>query len=739
MKLATPKLLIVDDNSANRIVLKDILSEMPLDLVEAESGQEALRQVLLQEFCAILMDVNMPGMDGIETTRLILEHLDEHPVPIIFLTACNDSQSIRNCYQAGGIDFVTKPIDEDILLAKISILNDLYLKQQRILHLKEQSEILIESAGEGFVGFNENFEVTFVNSIAACMWMSTKDDLIGNSIIPFVFDSNGKDKWQQSPIFEAFEHQQNYQSDTGLFYPANGDPLPVLYTISPIIRQEQLQGGVLVFQDVTERKRTEAELLKLAQYDPLTNLHNRAMFQSLLEQSVTSAERYHHSIALHFIDLDNFKDVNDTLGHDAGDSLIHSAAQRIQHCLRDADMVARLGGDEFGVIQRLDSNEEINAAILAKRLVESLQTPFLLGENQAFVGCSVGIALYPAHASNCSELVKHADTAMYKSKHLGRNQYQFFSKQMQDQISTHMSFVTALKNALHNKEISIVYQPQVDLEARCVTGVEALMRWQHPRLGNVSPDVFIPIAEQSGLINELGRWILYEACRQAQEWNFALDVKTPSLHIAINISVCQMAQGKLATMIHKVLESTGISADMVKLEITESVLMENPTQSIEEIRKINQLGVEVAIDDFGTGYSSLSYLGVLPLRCLKIDRSFVTDICNHSTNQKIVLSILSLARSLGYEVIAEGVETEEELNFLWHNGCRQIQGYFFSEPLPSNDVAAFVADTDGTLSDKIHHAINCRVEDSLDALPALHQNSKASSAAEKQNNRDHLQ
>ncbi len=692
MAVDTPKLLVVDDVRSNRMVVGEVLKDLNIEIHEAASGNEALQMVLNHEFFVILMDVNMPEMDGFETTALITDFLGSNSIaPILFVTAQNDSSSIERCYQVGGVGFIPKPIEPLVLVSKVNLFRDLYIKTQKISQLKDESRAMMESAGEGVVGIDSKFNITFVNSMASSFLKCPGESLIGTSLTRFLHDDSLGGQWDQSELYCAFQDKKIFAKEESSLYLSLGEALPVALTLSPIVNGDVTTGGVMVFRDVSERKRAADQLANLAQYDQLTGLYNRMMFSQALEQNIAASARLEFSIAIHFIDLDNFKDVNDTQGHDVGDEVIREAASRIKSCLRDSDIVARLGGDEFGVIQRLDNNRSVGAAILAQRIVDAFKPAYSTVEQEVFTGCSVGIALLPEHASNSKDLLKAADTAMYKSKRSGRAQYHFFTEEMQKDVSEHIALATALKQALENNEMSIVYQPQIDIQSNTVSGVEALLRWSNPSLGRVGPDVFIPIAESSGLISELGQWVLKQSCMQLKRWQLAPRLQGLELHVAVNISVKQMIKGDLADIVKNILTETGLSPELLKLEITESLFMENPEAVALELQQINDQGIELAIDDFGTGYSSLSYLGVLPLRWMKIDRCFVTDIATNSVNQKIVMSILSLAASLGYEVIAEGVETEDELAYLNSLGCRYIQGYFFSKPLNEEDVATFVA------------------------------------------------
>lgn len=690
MKRGLPRLLIVDDLSSNQLVAKVSLESLDIHIDMASSGYEAMWQVQEHEYFAILMDVNMPGLDGFETTALITRYLGKScATPIIFLTAQDNKSCIERCYRVGGSDYIVKPFEADTLIAKVTIFRDLYVNKQRISEFKDA---MMESAAEAVIGIDSDFKIQFANSKAADLLEQDKEALIGVHLAHYFDRDSNLSHWNESKVFKLFSSCKSYAVEDTQIYTHEGKELHVALTLAPIISDNKINGGVLVFRDIRERIEAAEKLIRLAQYDQLTGLYNRMMFFSMLDQYVSTAKRLKSEVTVHFIDLDHFKEVNDTFGHDVGDEVIKEAARRISSCLRDSDIIARLGGDEFGIIQSTDKSQSLGSAVVANRIIEALKIEFIYGANELELGCSIGIASYPDHAKNGIDLLKAADTAMYNSKDNGRNQYCFFSAQLHEDVARHMTLVIALKHALKNKEFSLVYQPQIDALNHSVIGLEALIRWNNPALGHVTPDVFIPIAEQIGLISEIGQWVLNKACRDFSCWILSSETAFSQMHVAVNISVKQMNKGDLTVIIKNALSETELNPQSLKLEITESLLMENPDIVATELHEIRELGIELALDDFGTGYSSLSYLSVLPLRWMKIDRCFITDITNNPINQKIVLSTIRLAESLGYEVIVEGVETQEELDYVIGLGCRYIQGFYYSKPLDVADVELFVRD-----------------------------------------------
>ncbi len=443
-----------------------------------------------------------------------------------------------------------------------------------------------------------------------------------------------------------------------------------------LLEHPGIRGIVLTSRDVSERRRAEKRVQYLANYDVLTSLPNRFLMQDRLTQAVAQAHRNRLRVGLMHIDLDRFKVVNETLGHYVGDALLKQAAERIRKLIREGDTVARTGGDEFTIVfPNVTSLPALS--ISAERLLEDLARPFP-GEGQdLFVSASLGISLYPDDAGTADELIKHADAAMYSAKHLGRNNYQFFTADLNREVQDRMLIEGGLRTAIQRDELSLVFQPKIDLATRRVIGAEALLRWNHPKLGMISPARFVPVAEEAGLVGAIGEWVLRTACRQIRKWQDA----GLSLQIAVNVSARQFQQYNVADLVLSVMQESGVRAENLEVELTESAVMHDAENSIITLERLADSGVQIAIDDFGTGYSSLSYLKRLPLDVLKIDQSFVRDISSDPNDAAIVRAIITLARSLGIKVIAEGVENEAQLAFLNAYGCHYGQGYLFGKPL----------------------------------------------------------
>jgi diguanylate cyclase (GGDEF)-like protein/PAS domain S-box-containing protein len=446
---------------------------------------------------------------------------------------------------------------------------------------------------------------------------------------------------------------------------------------------------IFAIRDITERKKTEARLAYLAHYDHLTNLPNRTLYEILLNKAITRAKRSGKLCALLYLDLDYFKNVNDTLGHDIGDLLLKEAANRIHKCLRECDTVARLGGDEFTVI--LDEIVEIaHAAKVGKMILDILNPPFILKGYEIFTSASIGIAIYPTNGHDSTTLTKHADMALYTAKEKGRRNYQFFNAELNSQNLSRIALENNLHNALRLNELQVYYQPQIDIKSGQIIGIEALLRWQNPTLGFVAPDTFIPIAEKIGLIGPISEWVIKTACQQFKQWQQA-GLVNHLTKISLNLSSSQLKQENLATIITQILQQTGTAPENIELELTETAIMHDQKSSITILQELNKLGVCIAIDDFGTGYSSLSYLKCLPVHTLKIDKNFVRDLTTDNNDAMIIKAIIALGHGLELKVLAEGVETAAQYNYLQANNCDQIQGYYISVPLSAEGMTVFLS------------------------------------------------
>jgi diguanylate cyclase (GGDEF)-like protein/PAS domain S-box-containing protein len=449
--------------------------------------------------------------------------------------------------------------------------------------------------------------------------------------------------------------------------------------------RDEASGRAMVLavtRDITRHKQTEERLSFLANYDTLTGLPNRRLFTDRLQQAMIEAERHERLVGVVFLDLDRFKNINDTLGHDAGDEVLKAVAERLTGTVRRGDTVARLSGDEFTLVLA-DMGHIDDAARVAQKILDIFATPFRVAGRELHVTASIGITVFPFDVQDVSSLLRNADTAMYRAKESGFNTFRFYSADMTVKAANNLALENDLRVAIEREELVLHYQPLVDCRTGVITAVEALVRWLHPRRGLLSPDQFIPLAEETGLIRPLGDWVLREACRQARRWQL---MKGCGLRVGVNFSPEQLHGRDAARLVDKVLKESGLPPDSLDLEITESVLLERDSGTLDALNRLNDLGVALTIDDFGTGYSSLAYLKRYPIAALKVDRSFTRDIVHDPDDAAITQAIISVARTLGLHVVAEGVETAEQREFLRGCGCDSVQGYYFSRPLPAEDM-----------------------------------------------------
>ena len=542
---------------------------------------------------------------------------------------------------------------------------------------EERYRLLVQLSPEAILIANGS-GIVFANPAACRLFLGSDEDarlLLGRSLVSLAAPNC---RPQVQHVVDALAQGQPVISGEEEAQRQDGSTVDVAVTrVAFTYRGEP--AVQMVARDISERKRLEKQLVEQATHDALTGLPNRSLLRERLAEEVAYAARHGHAVWVVFIDLDRFKFINDSLGHGVGDLLLKTVAARLDAATRESDTVARLGGDEF-VLVLPDRERDRIPANMVRRLMDSLLLPMTLEGRQLALTCSMGVAVFPSDSNAPESLIEKADIAMYRAKQQGRNNCQFFTAEMQEALQDRVRIESALRTALERNEFFLQYQPQVDAATHRIVGVETLLRWRHPELGIVMPDRFISLAEETGLIVPIGAWVLHTACLQARAWQQA---GLPALRLAVNLSPRQFAQSDFVDSVAAVLADTGLAAQCLELELTESLVMADVGAAIDKLEVLKALGVQLSIDDFGTGYSSLAYLKRFPINELKIDRSFVRDIADDPDDAAIVLAIISLAHNLNLRVIAEGVETTEQIAYLQTHGCDELQGYYFSRPLPA--------------------------------------------------------
>jgi diguanylate cyclase (GGDEF)-like protein/PAS domain S-box-containing protein len=597
---------------------------------------------------------------------------------------------------AGGDLTARLPANEtdelnDLTAAFNNMAEQRQLAESLQLENKQQVQDLLNSTAEAIYGLDMQGNCTFANR--ACvniLGYQDSSDFIGRNMHSIIHHSrhNGCNfPVDECPIYKVLHTSKPSHNDNEVMWRAGGSSFAVEYWSHPIYRNGEMVGVVVTFLDITERKLQEEKILRQAHFDTLTNLPNRFLSIDRLTQLTREAQRTLEQMAVMFIDLDDFKKINDSLGHEVGDKLLIETAQRLNKRVRGGDTVGRLGGDEF-IILLGHIAEADDASLVAENILDGLREPFNIDNRELMLTASIGIAIYPYDGETQSDLLRNADSAMYHSKERGRNTFSFFTEEMNYGVSRRLLLEEQMRGALERGEFYLCYQPKIDVDSNKIIGAEALLRWRNPALGEVLPTEFIPIAEQTGVIVPIGQFVLKQSLGWAAEWQ--RQQEAPFV-VAVNLSPRQFRDPKLLSSIELIIEQAGIPAESLELEITEGVLMSGQGHIKDALNALSELGVSIAMDDFGTGYSSLSYLRDYPFNVLKIERNFINDIATNPADQKLVNAAIAMAHSLGMSVVAEGVESEEQLVLLAVQGCDQAQGYLFSKPIPPAGITNLLA------------------------------------------------
>lgn len=687
---AMPLVLVVDDDIAVRFLARSVLEQANFCVAEAEDGAAALKVFATDLPDIVLLDVMMPGMDGFATCAALRAQPDGAHIPVLMMTGLDDVDSINRAYEAGATDFAVKPLNWTILSYRVRYM----LRASTAFKAVKASEARLANAQR--IARLGNWEWNPVHD----QWQCSEEvcHIFGlphhntQAYDAFLQKIHGDDRAEVIRVRNGALKQGHGYTLEYRILTASGEQR-IIHEQAEVARNGA--GSVYsvagTVQDITERRQAEEKIRFLAYYDTLTGLPNRQAFIQDLQKALNVAKRHDRLVAVLVLDLDNFKRINDTLGHASGDLLLKSVADRLLNGIRLVDCVtqgmaamdtsiARLGGDEFTIL--LTEIQHIrDAAAVAQRLQQIISQPLHIAGNEVVVTPSIGIAVFPHDGHDVDQLLKNADMAMYHAKDEGRNTHQFYTASMNARALERLNLESRLRKALEQQEFLLYYQPQLDLRSGRIIGVEALLRWQNPDMGLVSPAAFIPLAEETGLIVAIGEWALYTACAQAKAWQ---TLGLAPLEVAVNLSSVQFRQRKLNDTIEKALQAADLAPQYLKLELTESMIMQQAQDTIATLHQFKEMGLGLSVDDFGTGYSSLSYLKRFPLDTLKIDRSFIKDITSDPDDAAITTAIIAMAHSLNLKVIAEGVETQAQLDFLSAHRCDAIQGYLLSKPLAAD-------------------------------------------------------
>jgi diguanylate cyclase (GGDEF)-like protein/PAS domain S-box-containing protein len=726
-------ILIVDDEPANRKLLEALLRPQGYVTLSANNGEEALALVKLQLPDLILLDVMMPGMDGYEVATRLKTDLDTLHIPIIMVTAQTDPRALIDGLNAGAEEFLTKPVNRAELwlrvrnLLRLKELRDLVEHQNRFLEEEVLARTLklqrfrtaMDATGDGiFLVDGEAMAFIEVNATASKMLGYSRNEFLGLGSVPLEATTQIELERLRDAILGGSTTELSTQARIRR---KDGWHLPVeIHRHSQIAGDDTITVGVI--RDVTEREEAHLRLYQMAHHDPLTGLPNRTLFYDTLGKTLLQAKRKNWGVVVLYIDLDHFKTVNDTHGHAMGDVLLTQVGNRLLESVRVRDTVGRLGGDEFAVILILE-NRRKGATVVARKIREALAVPFTLGNYDVAVTASIGITSFPEHASEPELLIKYADTAMYQAKQKGRDTYCTFTPQMNVELLKQLSLEAALRKAIDTEQFVLYYQPKVDMQTGRITGLEALLRWQRPGHGLVPPLYFISVLEDSGLIVQVGNWVIAMVCEQIKQWS--LSAIGPR-QVAVNVSARQFVDHDIDADVNAALKESGIDPSLLELELTESSLMQNTEATIATLLALKGRGVELSIDDFGTGYSSLAYLQRFPIDKVKIDIAFVRNITGELEQATIAQTIIHMAHSLNLKCIAEGVETTEQREYLRHHGCDEMQGYLVSRPLPLEQVQELLINE--RVAMEVEFESNVAISsDSLATVPSGSSNGSSSS------------
>lgn len=698
------KILVVDDEARMRESVRDLLQAYGYSSVIAPNGKIALEILRRQTIELILLDLNMPEISGLDFLEMLKADFPDIDVVIVSgeATFANATEALRQ----GVHDFLRKPYSPVELigiiqkvLKKRNLERDFKQVHQQLEASEYRYRFIVDNSPDIIYMLDENGCFCFVNDRISQLLDYPKDELLGQHYSAVVHEEDiEKAKYAFAERRTGDRASRNVEfrlrcrdnAQGSRYFESRSVAVELnsmgIYSNSDNGDDKRYVGTYGVARDISERKRAEEIINFQLYHDLLTQLPNRALLRDRLGLAISQARRSGNQLALMYLDMDRFKVINDSLGHVAGDQLLQTVANRLRNSLRDSDTLARVGGDEFNLLVP-EVTDKADVTSLVEKVLKNLKTPIFIDGVEVFVSFSIGIALYPDDGETMDTLIKHADIAMYHVKRRGKDGYEFFSGNMKTMVDQHLSLDSGLRRAIDEEQLHVYFQPQIDLQSGEISGMEALLRWKHPEAGYISPTEFIPVAEENGLINEIGLWVLDAGCAELKKWHQA---GHQQLNLAVNVSSKQLVQTDFEQQVFDTLKKHEIPGSALELEITENVLIQDMDQVIHKLRQLHNAGIRIAVDDFGIGYSSLGYLQSLPLSTLKIDRSFVSGIRATDNRNSIVTAIIAMAKELGLGIIAEGVETESQHQQLKKLGCPQAQGFLFGRPMPKEQAEQFI-------------------------------------------------
>jgi diguanylate cyclase (GGDEF)-like protein/PAS domain S-box-containing protein len=682
-KQSIKALLLVEDNPGDARLLREMLNESEvykIEVTHVEYLRDAEKFLGDHKTDAILLDLGLPDANGLGAVRRL--HAAAPRVPLVVLTGLDDESLAGQTLQEGAQDYLVKgQIETRGLMRALRYAVGRKTAEDALFVQRERAQVTLNCIGDAVACTDIAGNLTYLNMVAEKMTGWSQQEAVGCPMAEVfrILDAATRSTIPNPMEAVVWQDRTGHLPPDSILVRRDGFEIPIEASVAPIHdRDGKPSGAVLVFRDVSAARAKAAQITHSAQHDFLTGLPNRILFNDRVNQAIILARRHgEKKVGVLFLDLDGFKDINDSLGHPIGDKLLQSVAKRLVDCVRGSDTVSRQGGDEFVVLlSEMEQSED--ASITARRMLQTVADAHSIDQHDLHVTTSIGVSIYPDDGLDAETLIKNADTAMYQAKENGRHCYQFFKPAMNVRAVERQFIEEGLRRALEREEFTLHYQPKVSLKTGKITGGEALIRWMHPVRGLIPPTQFIPISEDCGLILPIGNWVLREACRQAQAWAQA---GLPLATIAVNISAMELRDESFLQGVFAVLEETGLDPRSLELELTESVLMGHAESTEAILKALRARGVQLAVDDFGTGYSSLSYLRRFSIDTLKIDQSFVRQIAAGPDETTIVAAVIGMGRSLKLRVVAEGVETREELAFLQAQQCDEAQGYYFSRPV----------------------------------------------------------